>query len=124
MSSEQGRARDIDWETAEVQDGTLAVGLTGESDDEWSDGVRRVLDRLGTRGVDDVEVEDDRLVVRGVRAGAERDVHHLLESAVMQANANVAPEDDDDRGGERSKEDRGMTDAFRSFAQRRDDEDR
>jgi hypothetical protein len=82
-----------------------------------------VLDRLNPRGIDGVEVDGDRLVVSGVRPGTEGDVRHLLESVVLQANADVAPDDDDEDGdgGERSGEDREMTDAFRSFAASGDD---
>lgn len=127
MGEEHGTGREIDWDTAEVQDGTLSVGLSGEADEAWSERVERVLDRLNPRGVESVEVEDDRLVVSGVQPGTEGDVRHLLESVVLQANADVAPDDDDEGGSddERSDEDRQMTDAFRSFGDgdERDGED-
>jgi hypothetical protein len=53
-----------------------------------------------------------------IRGVIER-VRHFLESAVLQANANLAADDEDDEpasGGERSEADERMTEAFRGFA--------
>ena len=47
-------------------------------------------------------------------AGAEQDLRHLLESAVLQANADLAAPEEN--GNERSGEDAEMTEAFRAFA--------
>jgi hypothetical protein len=53
-----------------------------------------------------------------IRGVIER-VRHFLESAVLQANANLAADDEDDEPasrGERSEPDERMTEAFRGFA--------
>jgi hypothetical protein len=51
-----------------------------------------------------------------VTAGAEHDLRHLLESAVLPANADLAPTEADDGADERSEDDVQMTEAFRAFA--------
>jgi hypothetical protein len=76
-----------------------------------------VLDRLrrGSEPFGDVEIGEERIEVASVTPGAETDVRHLLESAVLQANADLAaPEENGEE--ERSDEDQQMTDAFREFA--------
>jgi hypothetical protein len=52
-----------------------------------------------------------------IRGVIER-VRHFLESAVLQASANLAADDEDElaSGGERSESDERMTEAFRGFA--------
>ena len=62
-----------------------------------------------------IKVTKKKVTVADVTAGAEHDLRHLLESAVMQANADfAAPEEDTEH--ERSDQDQQMTDAFREFA--------
>jgi hypothetical protein len=81
----------IDWGSASVDDGQLTVALTGKPSSEWRERVQSVLERL----------------------------RHLLESAVLQANADLADDDaggDGGAGDERSDADQRMTDAFRAFA--------
>jgi hypothetical protein len=53
-----------------------------------------------------------------VPQGSEDALHHFLESAVLQANVDLRPEEDDDASSddERSEDDQRMTDAFRAFA--------
>ena len=103
---------EIDWSSAEVREGTLSVGLTEKPSKEWRERFTAVLDRLGGEGV---EVKKERLVVSGVAAGAEGDLRHLLESAVLQANADVAPDEPEGEGDGASEEDREMTQVFRTF---------
>ncbi|MHB1467633.1 MAG: hypothetical protein ACYCU0_08600 [Solirubrobacteraceae bacterium] len=62
-----------------------------------------------------------RLQARAVQEGAEEALHHLLESAVMQANVDLhsdgeapEPQHDDPRG----EADERRTRAFRAFAER------
>jgi hypothetical protein len=43
-------------------------------------------------------------------------VHHFLESALMQVNADLADDEETDAERDRSESDQQMTDAFRSFA--------
>ena len=101
---------EIDWSSAEVRDGTLSVALTEKPSKEWRERFSSVLERLGHDGA---KVQKERLVVSGVAPGTEGDVRHMLESAVMQANADLAPDEPDD--DEPSGQDREMTEAFRAF---------
>jgi hypothetical protein len=55
--------------------------------------------------------------VTGVQLGTEGDVRHVLDAAVTQAGADLAPEPDArDDDGSGSEADRDMADEFRSFA--------
>ena len=112
----------IEWGSASVDDGQLTVPIEGEPSKEWAERVERVLDRLhsGGSGWGAIEVTKKKITVEAVSAGCESDLRHLLDSAVMQANADLAPETDGE-DDERSAEDQQMTDAFREFAP--DDED-
>src|SRR3954454_5086529 len=104
---------DIEWSGAEVHDGTLTVPLAGKAPKAWRERVTAVIDRLGGDGV---EIKKGRLVVGAVEPGRESDVHHLLESAVLQANADLGEDDDEHDEDEASEADREMTAAFRGFA--------
>jgi hypothetical protein len=107
----------IDWGSAEVDDGRLTVPVTGKPSKKWADTVARVLDRLqrGERW-GDIKVTKKQVRVDGVQPGSEADLRHLLESAVLQANTEFG--DDDEPDDERSDADQQMTEAFRSFAER------
>jgi hypothetical protein len=104
---------EIDWSTAEVRDGKLSVELTEKPSKEWRERLTGVVERLGRDGV---AIKKERLVVEEVAPGTEGDVRHLLESAVLQVNADLAPDEPDEPADERSDADREMTDAFRAFA--------
>jgi hypothetical protein len=117
--------REIDWSTAEVRDATLTVSVSGDAPDDWTDYVSGVLERLdrGTSRWGDIEVEDDEFQVEAVRRGAESDLRHLLESAVLQGNAHfdLGDDEDDERDDAEEDEDdddhdRQMEEVFRSFA--------
>ncbi len=110
---------EIDWATAAVRDGRLTVEITGEPGKAWSERVEKIVERLDRPGSawGETSVKEATVRVEDVGEGAEADLRHLLESAVLQANAEFAPgdedSDDDDAG---SEEDRAMTAAFRAFA--------
>jgi len=116
---------EIDWTTAAVRDRRLTVEIAGEPGREWSARVRELAERLDSPGSDwgEIALKKAKLRVEDVAEGAEADLRHLLESAVLQANAEFAPDDDEDgEDGEGSEEDRAMTAAFRAFAESGDDE--
>ena len=118
---------EIDWTTASVRDGRLTVEIAGEPGSEWSARVRELAERLDRPGSawGEIGVKTSKLRVKDVAEGAEGDLRHLLESAVLQANAEFAPDDDDDEDGDAdagSEQDREMTAAFRAFAESGDDE--
>ena len=106
----------IDWASASVSNARLTVAFTGKPDTEWIERLGRVIERLGHAGSGwgTVEVEKKKLRVDDVSPGAESDLRHFLESAILQANADLAAAEDDD-GGRRSGPDQEMTDAFRAF---------
>ena len=67
--------------------------IVGEPGDEWSARVRELAERLERPGSDwgEIALEKSKLRVTDVAEGAEADLRHLLESAVLQANAEFAP---------------------------------
>ena len=132
MAKREESHGEIDWSAAEVSGGDLTVPLSGEPSKAWTDRVAEVVERLrrGSRGWGAVKIGRKAIEVSGVQAGAEGDLRHFLEGAVMQANADFAPEpepeesDDDGSGGHASEADGEMTGAFRAFADSpADDED-
>ena len=109
----------IDWKSATVEGARLTVPFTGKADADWAERVERVLGRLDGGGSrwGAIEVGKKKLKVDAVSPGSERDLRHLLESALLQANADLpdeAGEESDDDG--LSDADREMTEAFRAFA--------
>jgi hypothetical protein len=111
----------IDWGAASVEDGRLTVPLAGEPPPGFKSALAHVIERLSRGGSawGEIKVGKARVRVDDVGAGAESDLRHFLEAAVLQANTDVRAEDDEDEsgsGGERSEPDQAMTDAFRGFA--------
>ena len=102
---------EIDWSAAEVEDSVLTVPLTGEPSKAWTERVAEVVERLkrGGGGWDEVEVGRKAIEVSGVQAGAESDLRHFLEGAVMQANADFAPEPEPEAARAGSEADGEMT---------------
>ena len=108
----------IDWSSADVQEGRLTVAFGEKPEKEWVERLAQVVDRLARAGSgwSAIEVGMRKLHVDGVEAGAEQDLRHFLESAVLQANADQRS-GDEPSGASRSEEDQARTDAFRAFAQ-------
>jgi hypothetical protein len=120
----------IDWASATVDDGTLTVEFDGKPSKDWTARVEGVLERLhshgGGSGWGAIKVTKKKVTVDDVADGSESELRHLLESAVLQANADLAADDDEDddgKGDDRSEADQQKTDAFRAFAPRETDED-
>jgi hypothetical protein len=106
----------IDWGSAAVKGGDLTVELAGEPNAEWAKRVQAVVERLERTGSawGAIRVTRAAVTVAAVTAGAEEDLRHLLDGAVQQANADFAPEDEDQ--DVRSEADGAMTETFRAFA--------
>ncbi|HEY7966357.1 MAG TPA: hypothetical protein VID68_04975 [Solirubrobacteraceae bacterium] len=116
-----GARRQIDWSTAAVEDATLTVSLSGEAPRGWRsrfEAVATLLDRADGR-FGRVSLRGARITVADVLEGAESDVHHFLESAVMQVNADLGLERDPPSEHEAQEADRAMAAAFRAFADSR-----
>jgi hypothetical protein len=117
------KAPQIDWSSAEVSDGELTVGITGEAPKGWAPRLRGLLERLGQTGSErwgPIKVGKGKITAAELEDGAEPDLRHLLESAVLQANADLAPgEETGETAGRESPEharDARMAAAFRAFA--------
>jgi hypothetical protein len=115
--------REIDWESAQIQDGALDVALTGTGDKAWKKRFRTVQALLGTPRSNwgEVSLSDNGIQVAAVQPGSESELRHFLESIVLQVNSDVAPdapeESDDSDGGEDERDaDEAMTATFRAFA--------
>jgi hypothetical protein len=108
----------IDWSTAEVDGGQLTVAVEGRHSSAWVERLENVLERLRRDGNrwGEIEVGKKKLRVDAVEQGAEADLRHFLESAVLQANSDVPPKAAKDSSSERADADQQMTDVFRSFA--------
>jgi hypothetical protein len=95
------------------------VPVSGEVPVGWTKRVKRVIERLERHGSGwgAVRVTKKELRVDDVEPGSEADLHHFLESVVLQANAALR-DDAEDSGDDdaRSERDQAMTDAFRAFA--------
>ena len=87
---------ELDWSSAEVHDGKLEVGLSGDLPRGWKDSFERTVGLLGAGRWGGVELKKDRVRVGEVAEGDESRVHHFLESVVLQANsAHEEPEPED-----------------------------
>jgi hypothetical protein len=113
----------IDWASAEVKGGDLTVALAGEANAKWAERVQAIVEHLDRPGSawGTTTVTKATVTVEAVGAGAEEDLRHLLDGAVQQANADFAPEVQEDAGDGPSEEDSAMTEAFRSFAEPQSD---
>ena len=116
MAEREAAHGEIDWATAEVADGKLTVAIEGEPSKQWAERVEAIIERLQPSGPMSVKATAKAIAVKGVVPGSETEVRHLLESAVLQANADFAPEEDEDDEDAASEEDAAMTEAFREFA--------
>jgi hypothetical protein len=112
----------IDWRGASVSGGRLTVPFDAKAPADFKAQLIEIVERLdrGGKGWGDVKVTRSELRVADVAEGAESDLRHLLEAAVLQANANLGTDEDDDDSdepdGERSEADERMTETFRGFA--------
>jgi hypothetical protein len=106
----------IEWGSASVSDARLSVELSAPRPKGWSDRFEAVVAQLATRGQrwGEVSLGKRRLHVEDVTAGAEEDLRHFLESAVLQANAAVGAEPGEDK---ETGPDADMAARFRSFAE-------
>jgi hypothetical protein len=116
--------RQIDWASAQIEDGTLTVELAGKGSKAWKARFENVLALLDTPHTSwgAVRLTKSAVKVAGVQQGAEPELRHFLESVVLQANSDTqpeAPEDDaePDEVGEKPNVNEQMTATFRAFAQ-------
>lgn len=117
--------RNIYWGTAEIEEGTLTVALTGASSKRWKQRFESVLALLETSHSHWGEVRITRkgIQVAEVGQGTETELRHFLESIVLQVNSELPPPqrptqgaEDEAHVDEAAHVDRQMTVAFRGFA--------
>jgi hypothetical protein len=118
----------LDWDAAEVREGTLTIAVGGEFDDEWEQTFARTLALLSSSGTwGSVSLEKGKVTVEDVQEGSEDNVRFALDGAVQEANAHHAQDDaeESDEEEEESEEgddsegddtDRRMTERFRDSA--------
>jgi hypothetical protein len=113
----------LDWSSASVDDGRVTVPVIGDVPTGWTKRVKRVVERLERPGSrwGAVRVTTKEVRVDDVAPGAEPDLHHFLESVVLQANTDLRDDQEDGPDDERSERDQQMTEAFRSLAAHRRD---
>jgi hypothetical protein len=102
----------LDWSAAEVRGAQLVVPYAEKLSKRWVQEAASVLERLGT-GERSVTVGSETVEVDDVTPGGVEDVHHLLESVVVEVNARLAPDEPEQDAP--SEEDAEMTAAFRGF---------
>jgi hypothetical protein len=114
---------EIDWTSAEVQDGDVTVELAGGISKAWRQRFEAVLGLLGAAngGWGEVKLTKRTIGVQALQPRAEEDLRHFLESVVVQVNSELPEEQE---GEEAEQElDRGaildaeMTATLRSFAE-------
>jgi hypothetical protein len=117
--------RNIDWNSAEIEDATLTVDLTGASSKAWKQRFESVFTLLETSHSrwGDVRLSRSGIQVSEVQRGTETELRHFLESIVLQVNSELPQSQEAERdaeGGthvdERARADRQMTAVFRAFA--------
>ena len=122
MGEDSNQDVKLDWSSAEVHDGKLAVVLDGKPKKEWKDAFERTV-RLLNRGTwDEVTLKKGRVSLQSIQPGDEDRVRHFLESVVLEANSALAatdePDDGEAKGSEgEDPEDREMAERLRSFAE-------
>ena len=104
---------EVDWATAEVHDATLSVELTQPPPRGWQKRLTAVAAQLGQSNGSwgDIRAKKGRIVVSAVTQGAEDELRHVLESAVLETNGAEPEAGDEGAAGP----DEQMTAAFRAF---------
>jgi hypothetical protein len=111
---------EIDWGSASVKDARLTVALSGDAPKGFTGQLERVAAQLTTSGHrwGEISAGKRKLHVDDVESGAEEDLRHFLESALLQANAAAGAEPAGSKDGEEPGPDERMAAVFRSFAER------
>ena len=114
--------RNIDWGSAEIEDATLTVELTGSSSKAWKQRFQSVHALLDTPHSHwgEVHLGKTSIQVADVQQGAEAELRHFLESIVLQVNSELPEPERPEHEGEHAsglvQADRQMAASFRAFA--------
>lgn len=120
--------RQINWASAQIEDGTLTVELIGKGSKAWKARFENVLALLDTPHSTwgEVHLNKNAVKVFDAQQGTESELRHFLESVVLQANSDTQPPapraaaQTDDEGDEPDLDEQ-MTATFRAFAQQQED---
>ena len=115
----------LDWSSAEVNDGTLVVALSGKTPKKWREAFERATALL-SHGNWHTRLSQKATAIKldPVRLGEEERVRQFLEGALLEANHTIVSdeelfEDDADEGDEQEPStDSQLTATFRGFANR------
>lgn len=126
--AQQAQARQIDWSSAEIRDGTLTVELAGGAAKGWGrdfSGVLALLEQ-SNRTWGEINLRKSTIQVADVQEASAQALRHFLESVVLQVNSDLGLEDhladdgdgrtDSDGDAQRAAE-RELAATFRGFAQ-------
>ncbi len=115
--------RQVDWGTAEIEDATLTVELTGTGSRAWKqrfESVHALLDTPHSRW-GQVRLTKRGVQVADVQPGTEVELRHFLETIVLQVNSELEEPgqdiDEEQQIDEATRADRQMTTAFRAVAE-------
>src|SRR5581483_9420996 len=88
----------LEWSTATVTDGKLAIPVAGEPPKDWKKTFERSVKLLHGGGGDwgEVELKKKQVVVAGVSPGTEEKLRHFLEGVVQQVNETAKDETQDE----------------------------
>ena len=113
----------LEWASAEVEDGGLTVPLESKPPKDWKQSFERTVTLLGDGEWGRVRLKKGVVEVSDVAPGAEDKLRHHLEAVVAQANAaqereEAPPQTEEAEGEEAESEgpDAEMTARFRAFA--------
>lgn len=107
----------IDWSSAQVRGGELDVKFAAQPSGAWRKRFELLARRLERPGESwgEIAVKKTRIRVREIGEGAESDVHHFLESVLLETNAAEQDPATPDGQDDLDDVDRRMTDAFQRF---------
>lgn len=107
----------IDWSSAQVRGGELTVSFAAEPSSAWRKRFELLARRLERPGEawGEITVKKTRIRVSEIGEGAESDVHHFLESVLLEANAAERDPAASDGQDGLDDADRRMTEAFQRF---------
>lgn len=115
---------ELDWSSAEVNDGTLVVALSVKPPKKWRDAFERAAALL-SHGNWTTTLNQRNGVVRldPVGRGEEERIRQFLEGALLEANHTILAEDElftesDEVAESEASPDEELTERFRAFARR------
>lgn len=113
--------RQIDWDSAQIEDRTLTIELTGSSSKSWNAHFENVLALLDTphSSWGEIHLTKKAIEVTDPRQGGESELRHFLESILLQVNSDTEPDAPQPDGEDDDPEpdiDEQMTATFRGFA--------